>query len=98
MRSRSRSGLNYHDALIALEETLESNLNEAHSYVDGHDFGSGEMNLFIHTDRLLDAFRDARACLVVDQRWSDVRAAYRSAEGDQYTVVWPETLREFSVR
>lgn len=86
-----------YDALISMEDSLESDLDEAHGYVDGHDFGSGEMNLFVHTDLPLDAFRDAQAVLGSDPRWAAVRAAYRSAEGDDYTIIWPATLQDFSV-
>ena len=85
------------DALIEMEGALESSLNEVHGFVDGHDFGSGEMNLFIHTDAPLHAFRDAHSSLGTDARWAAVRAAYRPADGDGYEVVWPEGLREFSV-
>ncbi|WP_203338307.1 hypothetical protein [Nocardioides limicola] len=86
-----------YDALIAMEYALETDLAEAHGYVDGHDFGSGEMNLFIHTDLPLDAFRDAQASLGADSRWAAVRAAYRATDGDEYTVVWPVMLQDFSV-
>ena len=37
------------DQLIEIEEMLESTLGNLHE-VDGHDFGSGEMNIFIHTN------------------------------------------------
>lgn len=86
-----------YDALIAMEDALETDLAEAHGYVDGHDFGSGEMNLFVRTDLPLAAFRDAQALLGTGSRWSAVRAAYRSTDGDEYTVVWPATLQDFSV-
>jgi hypothetical protein len=86
-----------YDALIAMEDTLETHLAEAHGFVDGHDFGSGEMNIFVHTDTPLEAFRDAQACLGSDPRWADLRAAYRPLDGDLYTVLWPETLEQFSV-
>ncbi|MDP5227834.1 MULTISPECIES: hypothetical protein [Arthrobacter] len=86
-----------YDVLISLEEHLESDLNEAHGFVDGHDFGAGEMNLFVHTDQPLDAFRDAQEVLGADPRWATVRAAYRSVDGDDYTVIWPVTLQKFSV-
>jgi hypothetical protein len=86
-----------YDALITMEDSLEASLNEAHGYVDGHDLGSGQMNLFVHTDRPLDAFRDAQAALGSDAHWAAVRVAYRAADGDDYTVVWPAALGEFSV-
>lgn len=86
-----------YDALIAMEDVLEGSLASAHGFVDGHDFGSGEMNIFVHTDLPLEAFANAAASLGADPRWADVRAAYRSAEGDRYEVLWPQTLQEFSV-
>jgi hypothetical protein len=85
------------DALIAMESLLEANLADAHGFVDGHDFGAGEMNIFVHTDRPLDAFQDAVTSLSPDPRWAGVRAAYRPADGDRYVVVWPKALDVFSV-
>lgn len=86
-----------YEALLAMEDALEADLDAAHGFVDGHDFGSGEMNIFVQTDLPFAAFQDAQASLSIDQRWADVRAAFRSTDSDLYTVVWPETLLEFSV-
>jgi hypothetical protein len=85
------------EALIEIEDALEAGIAEDHGFVDGHDFGSGEMNIFVHTDVPLEAFRDAQASLSGDLRWAGVRAAYRDVDGDQYQVVWPAGLQEFSV-
>jgi hypothetical protein len=38
------------DELAVLEDLLVENL-PSHSVVDGHDFGSGELNIFILTDQ-----------------------------------------------
>jgi len=86
-----------YDTLISVEDRLESGLDDAYGYVDGHDFGSGQMNIFVHTDLPIDAFRNAEAALRGDPGWAMVRAAYRPIDGGDYTVVWPETLQEFSV-
>jgi hypothetical protein len=86
-----------YDALIEMESTLERSMPAAHGDVDGHDYGSGEMNLFICTDEPLLAFEDARAALREDPRWRDVRAAYRPADGDRYVILWPATLQQFEV-
>jgi hypothetical protein len=86
-----------YDALIDMESTLEQSIPAAHGDVDGHDYGSGEMNLFIYTDEPLQAFKDAQAALLRDRRWLDVRAAYRPVDGDQYVVLWPATLQQFQV-
>ncbi|HSN36223.1 MAG TPA: hypothetical protein VLT34_07730 [Arthrobacter sp.] len=86
-----------YDALIAMEDALECALPAAHGFVDGHDFGAGEMNIFVHTDDPLEAFGDAATSLGSDPRWAEVLAAYRPTEDDRYVVVWPETLQDFSV-
>lgn len=85
------------NALISMENLLEAELPDAHGLVDGHDFGAGEMNIFVQTDRPLEAFQDAMTSLGLNPRWAEVRAAYRPAEGDRYVVVWPKTLEVFSV-
>jgi hypothetical protein len=84
-------------ALISMETDLNAALGD-HATVDGHDFGSGEMNIFIDTDRPTQAFSDALATLGARARWAEVRAAYRDATGDVYTVLWPQGLKEFSVK
>ena len=57
------------DALISTEEALlQSGLLDAYGVVDGHDFGAGEMNIFIHTDRPLEAFQQAMRSLRTDRR------------------------------
>ena len=86
-----------YDLLLSMEDRLEAEFDEAYGYVDGHDFGSGEMNIFVHTDSPIDAFRNAESALGGVPGWATVRAAYRPADGDDYTVVWPANLQEFSV-
>ena len=85
------------DALVAMEDVLESGLDEAHGFVDGHDLGSGQMNIFVHTDTPLEAFADAARCLGSNARWKDIRAAFRPVEGERYEIVWPGTLEQFAV-
>ena len=76
------------DQLIEVEGELMKSLGEEH-VVDGHDFGSGEMNLFIHTDDPNTAFEKARKYLY-PQHQQHLIAAYRELKGDKYTVLWPE--------
>lgn len=80
-----------------MEDLLEAAFPEAHGFVDGHDFGAGQMNIFVHTARPLEAFRDAMTSLSPDPRWAGALAAYRPVEGDHYVPVWPTTLEGFSV-
>lgn len=85
------------DALISMEDLLQSELRDECGVVDGHDFGAGEMNIFIETDRPLEAFDHARTSLSTDKRWASLGAAYRPAGEERYTVLWPKTLEAFSV-
>lgn len=85
------------DVLISMEDLLQSDLLDAYGVVDGHDFGAGEMNIFIQTDRPLEAFQRAKTSLGTDTRWANVRAAYRPVGEEHYVVVWPKALEVFSV-
>lgn len=85
------------DALLDLESALEASLPPAHGDVDGHDHGSGEMNLFVFTTVPFEAFKDAHAALSGNARWAQVRAAYRPVDEDGYVVLWPPTLERFEV-
>ena len=85
------------DALISMEKQVENALGLGAS-VDGHDFGSGEMNIFVETDRPTEAFADAAKALRKSPRWGELRAAYREAQGGPYEILWPQGLREFSVK
>ena len=85
------------EALVEMEDELERSLREYVS-VDGHDFGSDEMNIFIETDQPSRAFADIQGILSDWPRWADVRAAHREESGDTYTVLWPLGLKDFSVK
>ena len=85
------------DALISMEDQLETALGP-YASVDGHDFGSGEMNIFVATDRPTEAFADSAKVLRESPRWGDLRVAYREALGGPYEILWPRGLREFSVK
>ena len=85
------------DAITARESEMEKWL-EPDAEVDGHDSGSGEMNIFLHTDRPVETFE--RAKLLIDSRpgVGEVQIAYQSMDsvGD-YVILWPPELREFKV-
>jgi len=85
------------EALISMEDRVNSAVGR-YATVDGHDFGSGEMNIFVETDQPAEAFADAAAALAECPRWEEVRAAYRDTTGAAYTVLWPHSLREFAVK
>lgn len=83
--------------LIEMEDELEEAL-AASASVDGHDFGSGEMNIFIETDQPSQTFEAAQEVLSHRASWADVRAAYREVAGDKYTVLWPVGLTDFRIK
>jgi hypothetical protein len=90
------SETNFHE-LVSMEEQLDGALGR-YATVDGHDFGSGEMNIFIETGQPAEAFADVASTLRGSPRGGDLRAAYREALGDVYQILWPHSLREFSVK
>jgi ribosomal 30S subunit maturation factor RimM len=86
-----------YDAMIALENALIEALRGS-AKVDGHDGGSGEVNIFIFTDQPKQTFQ--KAWLVLEKRGGldSVTAAFRSVGGADYTVIWPEqSKQEFKI-
>ena len=85
-----------YDALIAMEHQLIETLGDG--FVDGHDMGCGEANIFILTSDPRDTFRQLAPMLVRSGRMPAVTAAYRSTDEDKYHVLWPEdSSRQFRV-
>jgi len=82
--------------MVALETALIGALPDG-SEVDGHDAGSGEMNIFISTDHPLQVFDSLKGSLVAHNLFADIRVAYREAAKDEYTILWPRGLRSFTV-
>ena len=80
------------DKLIALEDSLEAAFKNAHD-VDGHDFGSGEMNVFIFTNDPKAALGSAKD-LIESSGLNLQKAAYRDVEGEDYTLLFPEDSNE----
>ena len=89
--------LDHFDAMVALEDELTEELGDS-ADVDGHDIGSGETNIFIFTSDPAATFQRVRPVLERTHRLQAVTAAYREADGERYTVIWPEgSQREFIV-
>ena len=85
------------DGLIAIEDELLAAIRPP-AMVDGHDFGTGEGNIFILTDSPAATFEGVLPVLTDLSRERDVTAAYRSLDGEEYTVIWPKGFKgEFSV-
>jgi hypothetical protein len=83
------ASLGDYDAMVALEDELSEHLGDT-ATVDGHDFGSGQANIFILTGEPSAAFSRVKPLLERTQRLEHVTAAYRDLSGEHYTVVWPK--------
>lgn len=90
------SSIKDYDTVIDIEETLEDSLDNG-SEVDGHDAGSGQMNIFIHTNNPRVCFKAIQASIGTRDFWVDARVAYRESQGSSYTVLWPEDSFEFEI-
>ena len=90
------SSIKDYDEMIAIENKLIENLSEG-SEVDGHDAGSGEVNIFILTDDPELAYGEAKAILGNSDRWLSVRVAYREIAKSHYITLWPEGLTDFRI-
>src|SRR5262252_2262762 len=84
------------DELIAIENKLIESLSLG-SEVDGHDAGSGEVNIFILTDDPELTFSEAKVILGNSDPWLNVRAAYREVAKGHYITLWPENLTDFRI-
>ncbi len=85
-----------YDGLVAMERQLIDALGE--NAVDGHDMGSGEANIFIHTSDPHSTFRQLTPVLESCGHMAAVTAAYRSVGENSYHILWPEnSSRQFSV-
>jgi len=76
------------DSLIAIEDQLIDKLGKEHD-VDGHDFGSGTMNIFIITNQPIKAFEISKPVFQRKRLLGQLKAAYRKQNGEDYTVLWP---------
>jgi hypothetical protein len=84
------------DALIRLEDAITKKLGDLGS-VDGHDAGSGEMNIFLFTDEPVAAFGRIKP-LAEDLGLLDhLAAAYRETGGRDYVVIYPPGRTNFGV-
>jgi hypothetical protein len=85
-----------YDRLISLEETIRDGLGEL-GIVDGHDYGSGEMNIFIHTDQPEVTFAKVKPMLDLRNESDKLKAGYRDFDEDEYVAIYPQGLVRFSV-
>jgi hypothetical protein len=84
------------DRLVALEDRLLGELSDL-ATVDGHDFGLGQFNIFVLTDVPAASFRKAQEIIASLGIPNVMRSAYRELDGENYVILWPSSLTEFSV-
>src|SRR5688572_19634226 len=90
------SSIKDYDAMIELEETILRRLGNIGT-VDGHDAGSGEMNIFILTDQPKLAFEHVKQVLGTKDFMPELKAAYREIGGDEFTILHPTGLSHFAI-
>ena len=79
--------------LIAAEDKLSAIADGFE--VDGHDFGSGQMNIFILTSDPKGSYEKIRLVLATGRPWV---AAYRETDGDEFVVLGAKDSEPFEIK
>ena len=82
--------------MISLEESIRAGIGDFAS-VDGHDIGSGEMNIFLFTEKPKLAFERIKVMPSVANHMSNMKVGYREVAEHEYTPLYPEGLLQFAV-
>lgn len=92
----SVSSIEEYDEIIAVETAL-IDVMPGGSEVDGHDAGSGEMNIYVRTNEPARLFNELKSVLADSGLLAGARVAFREQSKSAYTVLWPEGLKSFKV-
>jgi hypothetical protein len=92
----SSSSLGEYDLLISLEEAIRESIGD-YAIVDGHDIGSGEMNIFLFTENPKLAFEQIKRMPSVAVHILEMNVGYREINEDEYKPLYPEGLQKFEV-
>jgi hypothetical protein len=76
------------DELFSIEAAVAEMLVTGPDDLDGHDVGSGAMNIFIDTHDPVAAF-DRLKALIPANLLVSAKAAYRDFDSEEYIVIWP---------
>ena len=90
------SSLADYDEMIKLEEVIIRGLAKL-GKVDGHDAGSGETNIFVHTDYPQLAFEQIKSTLGTRDCMPSLKVAYRELGTDDFTILYPSGLTNFEI-
>jgi hypothetical protein len=85
-----------YDQTVEIENLLIERLSPQNK-IDGHDFGLGEANIFVHTDEPQKALEEIRGILAGHRLWTLARMGYRQNEETEYYVLWPPGATTFTV-
>jgi hypothetical protein len=92
----SASSIKGFNTFLEVEELLIERL-KAPDYVDGHDAGQGEINIFILSENPADTFNDIKTILGGHPLWSGIRVACRRDDKSGYEILWPKDLTDFRI-
>lgn len=90
------SSMKDYDEMVEFEEAIMESLGNL-GVVDGHDAGSGEMNIFILTDYPTRAFERIKELLGTRDFLADLKAAFRVVGKDEFTILQPADLTSFAI-
>lgn len=87
------------DDLIQLESMLREGLDpRGHHLVEGHDFGSGSANIFVHSALPAEAFAVAEQIIRKEQgnEWAAAGRTFEQPESP-WILLWPDDLTSFDL-
>ena len=85
-----------YDEMIELEEIIMGRIGTL-GHVDGHDAGSGEMNIFILTDHPQRVFNQIKQVLGTSDFMPDLKVAFRIIGENEFNILHPEDLDHFAI-
>jgi len=81
------------ESIVNIEEQIINILGSA-AAVDGHDYGSDQVNVFIYASEPEITFEKTKQVLANAGLLKATTAAYREADGEKYIVIWPEGAKQ----
>jgi hypothetical protein len=82
--------------LLLLEDAIRNGLGSL-GIVDGHDIGSGEMNVFIHTNNPIESLERSKLLITPQSGLHELKAGYRDFDAHEYIGIHPAGLTRISV-
>ena len=83
--------------LLHFEQALNERVGQS-AIIDGHDFGSGELNIFVLTHDPMATFELVQEVAEELRPHQQMRVAFRRVEDEDYVILWPPNLKEFQIK